>query len=359
MWRRSCVLLMGASLACGGSEPPPSVSGGGNIPYGSGGSGSSSGSTGSEEGEGDDCGSVTDETQNGYLPVDILFVVDNSGSMWDEHSFVQSSMNEFSNLISAANIDAQVILISDYSICVPGPLGSGGCPMDDNNPPLYTHIDRSVQSSDALWLLSEDADLISAYNPLIRSNSIKHVVVVSDDESGKSASSFNSDFLAIDPKYAGYKFHAIVASAFPDQAPCIDLSAARGQIYINLVAQTGGVYGDLCEQDFEPVFEAIAMAVEASTPIACVWDIPDPPEGEELNPNGVEVQLTVDGQLEELEKFDSAEACGDADGWFFEPDNSNPVSVRVCPATCDIVQAADEAKVDIVFGCAPPPEQAE
>ena len=68
---------------------------------------------------------------------------------------------------------------------------------------------------------------------------------VSDDDSDKSANAFDADFQALGPKYQGYKFHAIVASALPAFAPCLFLSAARGQEYIDLVSLTGGVFGDL------------------------------------------------------------------------------------------------------------------
>jgi len=301
-----------------------------------------------------ECASVSEMAQNEFAPVDVLIVVDNSGSMDAEEAFVQAQMNTFSNLISSLNIDVQVVLISNYDICIPPPLGSGGCPTDDNNPPQYTHINQGVGSNDALEILTETAfqSVIDQYDPLMRDNSIKHVLVVSDDNSDKSAAAFNADFLAIDPaKYQGYKFHAIVASALPIVAPCLLLSAARGQVYIDLVNMTGGVFGDLCLQEFGPVFAEIATAVQQTTPLACEWDIPPPPDGETFDPNKVNVQLTLDQIPEDVFWVPGMGDCMGGDGWYYYPDNVNPTQIRICPATCSRVQAADDARVEILFGC--------
>jgi hypothetical protein len=46
-----------------------------------------------------------------------------------------------------------VVLISNYDICIPAPLGSGGCPNLDTKLPQFLHIDQSVSSNNALQLL--------------------------------------------------------------------------------------------------------------------------------------------------------------------------------------------------------------
>jgi hypothetical protein len=310
-------------------------------------------STGDGDGDGDtgECATVSEQAENEFAPVDILFVVDNSGSMDAEESFVQSQMNTLSNLISSLSIDVQLILVSNYNICIPPPLGGGGCPNDDNNPPAYTHINQGVGSNDALEIITDNTGVVSQFDALMRDNSVKHVVVVSDDDSDKSASAFDADFQALGAKYQGYKFHAIVASALPAFAPCLFLSAARGQEYIDLVGLTGGVYGDLCLQEFGPVFVEIATSVQQTTPLACEWDIPPPPDGQMFDPNKVNVQLTLDTVPEDVFWVPSEANCMGGDGWYYFPDNVNPTQIRICPATCTRVQAAGAANVDILFGC--------
>lgn len=318
------------------------------------------GGDGDGDGDPNECAAVSETAQNELLPVDILFVVDTSGSMSDEKNFVQQNMNLFSQQIFLANIDHHVVMIASPSPegpCVNVPLGSGNCP-DDSKPPEYVHINQSVGSSNALdIILSTQPQWASS----IRPGSVKHLVVVSDDDSNMDAVTFDAAFKALDPDYAGYFFHAIVAYTNPDPFQCfggasccqgpIPLSADVGEVYLELVEMTGGVSGDLCEQQFGPVFNQIAQSVLGSTPLACEWDIPDPPEGETFDPTKVNVELHLDGIDESIYFVADEAACGGGDGWYYFPDNVNPQTIRICPATCSKVQAAEQASVDILFGC--------
>lgn len=318
------------------------------------------GGDGDGDGDPNECAAVSETAQNEFLPVDIIFAIDTSGSMDDEKNFVQQNMNIFSQQIFLANIDHHVVLIADPSPdgpCINVPLGSGQCP-NDSKAPNYLHVNQGVGSSNAL-------DIILSTQPQwaasIRPGSIKHLVVVSDDNSSMDAATFDSAFKAIDPDYADYFFHAIVAYENPDPFECfggasccagpIPLSADVGDVYLDLVALTGGVSGDLCEQQFGPVFNQIAQSVLGSTPLACEWDIPDPPEGESFDPTKVNVELHLDGADQSIFYVENEAACGVGDGWYYFPDAVNPQTIRICPATCTKVQAANQASVDILFGC--------
>src|SRR6186997_144581 len=74
-----------------------------------GGSGGRSGS--GNLGDGAVCDGVTQEAINKIQPADIIFVVDNSGSMTAEAGFVQQNLNSFSRGITMTGIDVQVVLI--------------------------------------------------------------------------------------------------------------------------------------------------------------------------------------------------------------------------------------------------------
>lgn len=352
-------LLVGAC----GTDPPPAPPIGGDSGPPAGGSytsGSDDGGTQADDDDGGDgdCGYIEDHTVNGLAPVDVIFVVDNSGSMEQEEESVQASLNNFSQAIDSVDIDLRVILISNYNICVPPPLGSGACPDDDDNPPSFTHIDYTVQSNDALYILT-NAVVSTELNALTRSSSVKHVVVISDDESARSAEEFDLAFRALAPKYEDYRFHAIVSSAAPDTPPCVDVSANVGQVYMDLVELREGILGDLCLQEFAPVFDELATMVMTSTPVACSWPVPDPPDGEALDPLAVELHVEVDGFDEILARVDNLEACAGDEGWYFTPSLTEPLEVQVCPETCSRIQDAANANVAIVFPCAPPPEQAD
>ncbi|PRQ04215.1 hypothetical protein ENSA5_09990 [Enhygromyxa salina] len=309
---------------------------------------------------GEECAAVSEMAQNQFAPVDIIFVIDTSGSMSDEKNFVQSNMNLFSQQIFLANIDHHVVMIAESSPdgpCVGVPLGSGSCPADTKLPE-YLHVVETVGSSDALAKIISTEQLWSAS---IRPNSIKHIVVVSDDDSSMDAATFDAGFKALNPDYANYFFHAIVAFDDPNPFDCglgasccaglLPLSADVGDVYLQLVSQTAGVAGDLCDQEFGPVFDQIAQSVQQNVPLACEWEIPEPPEGDSFDSSKVNVELVLDGQQESVYYVESEAACNGGDGWFYLPDAVNPETIRICPATCTRTQAAVEASVDILFGC--------
>ena len=125
---------------------------------------------------------------------------------------------------------------------------------------------------------------------------------------------------------------------------------------MELVDLREGVFGDLCGQDFSPVFDALAEEVVLTTPSACSWDVPNPPPDEVLDAEAVEVELVVEGSEETLMRVENELACDGGEGWYFSPSILDPQSVSVCPATCTRIQEANAAEVNISFPCELPPE---
>jgi hypothetical protein len=283
-----------------------------------------------------------------------------------EANAVQVNMNAFSSQIFLANIDAHVVIISAYpdntGVCIEPPLGSGGCPLTDNNPPLFTHINDSVGSNDALQkLLAHHAD----FAPVMRATASKHIIVVTDDESDLDAASFQAMWAALDPTYVPYQFHAIAATADPVLAclaqpahQCCAISAAVGNVYMNLCGATGGVFGDLCLQEFQPIFDQVAMQVIAGSTLACEYTIPPAPDGETFDPAQVNIEFYDGGgaSLLDLGYVDNAAACGGVtNGWYYD-NPAMPMTIVLCPQTCDAVQGFPAmSSVSIQFGCATVP----
>lgn len=222
---------------------------------------------------------------------DIIIAVDNSASMVDEANEVQLNLNSFASQLLSGGLDIRLVLISADSthasgICVSAPLGSGSCPIDENKP-AYTHIRQEVGSSDALNFI---INTYAQWAPEMRPEAIKHVIVVSDDNSTLTATEFNSAFLALDASHVGYQFHSIAGTETLDSLQCVlspgnvccqgevPLCTARGQNYIDLSASTGGVFNNLCLQDFNPFFDEMASAVIQSVPAAIKINeiLPDP-----------------------------------------------------------------------------------
>jgi hypothetical protein len=308
--------------------------GGGLDPVGSGG--------------GESCAETAAEATTGLAPADIIVAVDTSGSMSAEAQWTQDNMNVMVNAIVGSGVDAHLVMISDSDICVPGPLGSGSCPADESLP-AYRHVPVGVGSTNALQIILDTYD---QWKDSLRPSASKTIVVVSDDDSNLGASSFTSQLIALDATFQGYKFDAIVSSAPPFlPGPCFVLSADTGQVYIDLVNQTQGVFGDLCSQNFAPVFQDMATAVVNSSQIPCIYDIPD--SGSEIDFGKVNVEYTADanGMPEGIFNVPGAADCDASGGWYYDAP-ANPTQILLCPTTCTAVQSSSDGSVSVKFGCA-------
>ena len=314
------------------------------------------------------CASVSSEATTGLAPADIIIAVDTSGSMSEEADQVQVNLNNFASIITGSGIDVHVILIADTSVCIPAPLGAGACPADENLP-VYQHVQQGVSSTDALEVILNTYPL---WQGSLRAGATKTFAVVTDDNSDMSASEFTNALLALDPAFAGFKFDAIAAPVGPAACTgcllacascavtccdktsfCIPLPAAQGKVYEELVQQTGGVFGDLCSQNFDPVFQSMATSVVQGSTIACVYDIPAVPDGGVIDPNKVNVNYTPGGSStpQTLGYVPNGPAgCGQNGGWYYD-DPQNPAQILLCDLTCDAIQSDSGGKVEVLFGC--------
>lgn len=302
------------------------------------------------------CASFTASGAVVQKPADIIFVVDNSPSMLAETTAVQDNLNTFSQQIVDAGIDIRVLLMTAYpdpnaapsvdtGICIEPPLGGGGCPTDDDNPPIFAHMQQIIGSEHAL------AKVIQTHPnwaPMMRPDSTKHIIVVSDDDSYMSAGEFDEAFRALDPTYADYRLHGIVSASMCPEAGNI------GAQYLQLAELTGGTTGDLCLQEFQPAFDVLSTAVTEGTTLACAWPMPDAPEGKTIDPDSIELVLTIDGSVVSPVRVDAIEDCVDGThAWYFD-DPEDPQSLVSCATTCDALTNAATAELDIEVGCATP-----
>lgn len=312
-------------------------------------------------------------------PADIIFAIDSSGSMGEEIDFVQTYMNEFSEQIVASGIDVHVILIADsgpampgapatggmggqpggggpvfgggqrLSVCIDAPLGSGSCP-DDSNLPTYAHVPTRVASNDALTRI---VDTYPMWRQHLRPEATKSFVVVTDDDARgmaagalTSAELFDAAIRQADPMmFAEYTFNGVFCFTECDAA------AAIGSVYKDLVANTKGVSGDLCLQDFQPVFNRLAEQIiqTSGASITCEWDLPAAPTGQSFSGELVEVQRTTSTGTAPLGRVASAADCG-AGGWHLDS-ALNPTKILACPSTCQEMQNQSGGKIDITFAC--------
>ncbi len=196
---------------------------------------------------------------------DVILVIDSSNSMEDEAQAIQNELNNFASIIQSQFIDLHLILITEDEIqggiCVPAPLGSAICPLDENLPG-FRHVVQQVVSSGAFnTVLSSYFEWVGSLRP----GATKTIIVVSDDNDEMTAGTFKSGLLNLDPTFNNFRFHGIVADYVIPYSPCIAIAENPGTEYLALINDTGGVLNNLCDQNIKPGLEDIAEAVIVDT----------------------------------------------------------------------------------------------
>jgi hypothetical protein len=128
-------------------------------------------------------------------------------------------------------------------------------------------------------------------------------------------------------------------------------AAAVGNVYNALVMQTQGIAGDLCLQDFQPVFDRLAkQIIEVSgAEIACEWTLPAAPTGQSFAAELVGVTRTTAAGSTPLGRVPTEADCAQG-GWYLDS-ALNPTLIKACPTTCAEMQNQSGGMIDIVFGC--------
>jgi hypothetical protein len=284
--------------------------------------------------------------------------------MLDEAAAVQNNMNFFSGFIAGTGIDVRVAVISSppsplppfvppHGVCVDPPLGAGGCPdpAASTNLPKFIHWINEVGSHNAL---SQLMATFSGWQQILRPSASATFVVVTDDEADPSPTTQEfTDWVNAQPEFnqALWRFSGIFC--IPGQTVTGNC-AGVGNIYNTLVTQTGGVAAHMGSPDWTVVFQQLADAVVAdAVPVDCEWVIPPPPPGESLDANKVNVRFTgSSGTPETIFAVGDLASCDAAAGGWYYDNPANPSKVLACPTSCTVMQADDNALVEVLFGCA-------
>lgn len=157
------------------------------------------------------------ETTSGEItlsePVDIIFVIDNSGSMTEEIGAITKNINDhFANVMKSGGIDYRVIMLTQHgslssyggNVCIESPLSTipvGGCEnlpygsLPGNKYGQFYHYSYDVQSNDSACVIldtllssnGKEDDFNLAPNGWIkwlRKSSLKVFVEITDDSAG-------------------------------------------------------------------------------------------------------------------------------------------------------------------------------
>jgi hypothetical protein len=132
-------------------------------------------------------------------------------------------------------------------------------------------------------------------------------------------------------------------------APAGDTSA-----YVELAAATGGVFEPLGNFNVGELFDQRLDRIQ-EVALSCEYEIPTPPEGQVFDKGRVNVDYDDGFGLQTIGYVDSASECaGVGNGWYYD-DVDAPTAILMCPQTCGRFKAADEASIELRFGCATVP----
>ena len=336
------------------------------------------------------CASVKAEATLEKGPVDIIFVIDNSGSMTDEIQAVQRNISKnFADIIGKSGLDYRVIMVTSHgdaatrqSVCVSAPLsGVASCtpaPPRPINTARFFHYSIEVESTDSF------TRLLNSYNgtekdqfglaPMgwsqwLRADAFKVFIEITDDNSDTTETNFESNLLAKTPKYFGtagkrnYVWHTIgglkenspPSKAWGPADPIQTQKCSNGggavnasPVYQRLSVATGGLRFPICEHSsFDAVFTNVAMGVIAGAKVACDFPLPMAPPPEKLDPDSVILEYTPmgTGTVQTFRQVKGAAECA-ADAFYVAGDR-----IYICPMACGLIQGDTKAKVDVSFDC--------
>ncbi len=143
---------------------------------------------------------------------------------------------------------------------------------------------------------------------------------------------------------------ATYAGTIRTETPTYVIGIGKSLTNLNQIAQSGSGRNAFLVDTTNPasVQAQFTQALDAVKAInaACDLNMPSPPAGQTLDPNKVNVLVTLNG-VESSPIYD--EACK-ADGWHYD-NSASPTRVVLCSSTCAKVQKDPAAKVDLLFGC--------
>jgi hypothetical protein len=122
---------------------------------------------------------------------------------------------------------------------------------------------------------------------------------------------------------------------------------------MDAIAQAGGTQQGIfiSNSNTQTELEKAFKAIQGSA-ISCSFPVPQPPAGQTLDPNQINVNLTTGNppSTVTLGRTNGITDCGPAGGWYYD-DPASPSSIVLCPVSCSAAQSDAASKIDIVVGC--------
>jgi hypothetical protein len=343
------------------------------------------------------------------LPVDIIWVVDNSASMAPSVTQLVDGINDFASQIGNMSFDYRVIMLSlqgtgtmtidgktRYPVCVPPPLaGDSAC----GDGPRFFDADVDVKSTQPLEQLLGTLGQATGYTAAdgpnmngsghggrpwkdqLRPTSTKNIVVVTDDDSRLSADDFlhfaggtnpnNPTYVLppgiLDPSWNGlfdsWVVNGILGAPDTDSTvvckyPDGSTAANPPLVYAALISESQGKRRSICDgaSAWTQFFADVIGEVVTTAKIDCTVPVPTPPAGQTLDPMKVNLSVDAGGSSTSFFHVDDAASCDPMQGGWYYDSNAAPTTITLCSASCaaanQAVGANKSGALDVTFGCA-------
>ena len=211
--------------------------------------------------------SVTDEfEQEGITTADILFVIDNSGSMGIWQTALTDNFTSFISVFSVTGVDYQIAVITTDDATFRGPI------LSDTTPDLETEftdqaiagtygsaMERGLQHAEEATSPGGDASPGSSF---LRADAKLIIIFVSDEKdwSLKTDAEYVSHFNSLKTSESMIVTHAVVGDSPSGCSLSTSswASADYGEGYIEVSALTGGSFVSICSADWGADLETLA-----------------------------------------------------------------------------------------------------
>jgi hypothetical protein len=328
------------------------------------------------------CRSIASEAVLSFRPIDIIMVIDNSGSMTAEIQAVQDNINvNFAQILDASGIDYRVIVVakhglnSDESVCISAPLSQTDCDPVPAKPAFgqrFFQYDVEVGSNNSLSTLLSSYDTPNALNPegwskWIRAESLKTFIEISDDGSAMTADQFEAALYAKQPAgvfgdglQRNYLLHSIIGiiENLPRDAPWLPTAPLTlipcstaidpGARYQELSIRTGGLRFPICQtSSYDVVFRAAAQIAIQSARVSCDFTPPAPPAGARYDQAYVVYAPGNGGAVEYFLPVTDASSCS-ATGFLRDPTGDR---ITLCSEACARVRGDAAAELTVLYSC--------
>ncbi|AKU97399.1 hypothetical protein AKJ09_04063 [Labilithrix luteola] len=118
---------------------------------------------------------------------------------------------------------------------------------------------------------------------------------------------------------------------------------------MNNIAKAGGTGQALNVNN--PSELTVQLRRAQANAVGCEFVIPKTaPGGGVVDPSLVNVVVTDGDVPRNLPKTGERATCANREGWYYD-NPTTPTTVRLCPASCDLLVAGKEPKIDVTFGC--------